>query len=201
MDKVTIGKVTATSMAVEAATSASAGFTSDTSLDGLVGLAFDALNTVRPTQQKTFFSMVKSSLNSSLFTADLKRNGPGSYDFGYIDPAKYTGSINYVPVISSSGFWAFNAKGGFGVGGKAISKTSIGYTIVDTGSTLMYLPPLVVRAYYAKVSGAYNAPNVGGYIFPCSATLPSFSLVINGANYTVVRIQSSSITQDSILIY
>ena len=71
-DTVTIGGVTASAQAVEAAQQVSSSFTSESDIDGLVGLGFKALNTVSPTKQNTFFDNVKSSLDSPLFTADLK---------------------------------------------------------------------------------------------------------------------------------
>jgi len=54
-DKVVVGAVTATSQAVEAATSVSSQFTRDTDNDGLLGLAFSTINTVKPKAQTTFF--------------------------------------------------------------------------------------------------------------------------------------------------
>lgn len=81
-DKVVVGGVTATTQAVEAATSVSSQFTQDTDNDGLLGLAFSSINTVQPQQQNTFFDTVKSSLAKQLFTADLKKGQAGSYDFG-----------------------------------------------------------------------------------------------------------------------
>ena len=78
----TTGQVTATSQAVEAATSISSAFISDKDNDGLVGLAFSSINTIKPKQATTFFDTVKSSLNLALFAADLKKGAAGSYDFG-----------------------------------------------------------------------------------------------------------------------
>lgn len=81
-DKVVVGGVTATEQAVEAATYVSAQFTQDVDNDGLLGLAFSSINTVLPTQQKTFFDNVKGDLAKPLFTCDLRAGEAGTYDFG-----------------------------------------------------------------------------------------------------------------------
>lgn len=81
-DKVVVGGVTATTQAVEAATSVSAQFTQNTGSDGLLGLAFSTINTVTPNRQNTFFDTVKATLAKQLFTADLKSGTPGAYTFG-----------------------------------------------------------------------------------------------------------------------
>lgn len=81
-DKVVVGGVTATKQAVEAATSVSSTFVSNTDNDGLLGLAFSSINQVQPKQQTTFYDTVKSTLAKGLFTADLKAGTAGSYTFG-----------------------------------------------------------------------------------------------------------------------
>ena len=174
-DTVTIGGVTYSSQAVEAATSVSSEFTSDTDTDGLVGLAFNSINTVSPQQQKTFFSNVASSLAAPILAANLKYHAAGEYDFGFTDSSKYTGSISYTNVDSSQGFWGITVSGY----GTSPSTTSTSFSaIADTGTTLMYLPNAVLTSYYSKVSGAKNSNTYGGYVFPCSATLPDFYLKI-----------------------
>lgn len=182
-DTVVVGGVTATSQAVEAAESVSSEFTSDTANDGLLGLAFPVLNTCSPNRCSTFFETVQSSLPAALFTADLKYHAAGSYDFGFINSAKYTGSITYTPVTQAE-YWEFTPSNTFYVGSTKYSAT-VGASIADTGTTLLYLPATVVKDYYSKVSGATNSASAGGYIFPCSATLPSFSAVIGGTKFTV----------------
>lgn len=182
-DKVVVGSVTATSQAVEAATSVSSSFTDSTNSDGLMGLAFSNINTVRPTSQTTFFDTVKSTLKQSLFTVDLKKGGPGTYDFGFIDSSKYTGDITYVNANSASGFWQFTPSG-YAIGTGALVSTSW-TAIADTGTSLLYLPKAIVTAYYNKVTGSSISSDYGGYVFPCSSVLPTFTVNIGGATFTV----------------
>lgn len=84
-----------TRQAVEAATSLSASFLSDTNNDGLVGLAWPKINNCYPKQCNTFVQNAKPSLPGKVFTADLKKGAPGSFDFGFINATKYTGDITY----------------------------------------------------------------------------------------------------------
>lgn len=110
------------------------------------------MDLVSPTAQKTFYDNAKSSLDDPVFTADLKYHAAGSYDFGFIDDSKYTGSITYVSVDDSNGFWEFTSSG-YAVGSGTFKKTSID-AIADTGTTLIYVPDTVVDAYYDQVDGA-----------------------------------------------
>lgn len=181
-DTVSISTTKFAPQAVELAQTISDQFQSDTALDGLLGLAFDSLNTVKPTAQKTFFSNVLPSLTSPLFTVDLKKGAPGTFDFGFIDAGKHTGDVEFVDVDNSQGFWTFTSSG-YAVGDAAVNAESI-EGIADTGTTLLYLPDDIVTAYYGAVDGATNDQQQGGYTYPCSTTLPSISFGIGG--YTAV---------------
>lgn len=57
--------------------------------------------------------------------------------------------------------------------------------IADTGTTLLYLPDSIVEDYYAQIDGAQNSESAGGYVFPCSATAPSFTFGVGDARYTI----------------
>ncbi|KAL2050149.1 hypothetical protein ABVK25_009510 [Lepraria finkii] len=183
LDTVKVGATTVTSQGVELAETVSSQFQSDIDSDGLLGLAFNSINTATPNKLKTFFSNAIPTLAAPLFTANLKKGAPGSYNFGYIDTTEYTGAITYVPVKTTNGFWEFTGNG-YAVGSGAFTTASID-AIADTGTTLLYLPQAAVTAYYAKVSGASYVSSQGGYTFPCSATLPSITLGI-GAYKAVV---------------
>ncbi|KAI4150152.1 MAG: hypothetical protein LQ340_004242 [Diploschistes diacapsis] len=183
-DTVNIGGVTVTGQAVEAATAASSEFTSGSG-DGLVGLAFDSINTVTPTPAKTFLSnAIAQGLPKALMAASLKYHAAGTYDFGAIIASRYNGTITYTNVDNSQGFWGFTPSG-YAIGSGATVNGGNLNGIADTGTTLMLAPTAVVQAYYKQVSGASNNAQQGGYVFPCNANLPSFSLIINGYKATV----------------
>lgn len=176
-DVVNVGGTSVTGQAVELAETISSEFAQDQS-DGLLGLAFSSINTVTPDQQQTFFANAESSLESPLFTANLKKGEPGSYNFGYIDSSEYTGDITYTAVDNSQGFWGFTSSGYTVGSGSAVSESIP--AIADTGTSLLLLPDDVISAYYGQVSGSSNSQTDGGYIFSCDATLPDLTLQIEG---------------------
>ena len=127
----------------------------------------------KPEPQKTFFENARDKLPEPLFTADLKHNAAGSYDFGYIDKKKYTGDIKYFPVKTADAYWGVTSDS-YGVAGSTTQKKI--RSIVDTGTTLNLMPEDVLSAYYKQVKGAKNDSNAGGYVFPCDAKLPDFTI-------------------------
>ncbi|KAI2624131.1 secreted aspartic proteinase precursor [Xylaria nigripes] len=182
-DTVTVGGVTVKNHGVEVATQLSQQFTRDSSNDGLLGLAFSSLNTVQPKQELTWFDNAAKSLDAPLWTADLKYHRAGSYDFGVIDKSKHTGSITYVDVNSSHGFWMVDLTG-YGIDNTTFKETRF-QGIADTGTTLAMLPARVVKSYYDAVSGSKIDDTQGGYVFPCNAHLPDLVLGVGGAKITI----------------
>jgi Eukaryotic aspartyl protease len=182
-DTVNIGGATVTSQAVELATAVSSSFVADKNSNGLLGLAYSKLNTVRPTQQKTFFDNVLPSLTEPVFTADLRAGSLGSYEFGVIDTTKFSGSLSWAPINTTRGFWQFSStkfQVSSGTSAGIVTSVANGQAIADTGTTLILVNPAVVNAYYSQVNGAVNDATVGGITFPCDANLPDLSVDIGG---------------------
>ncbi|KAK4187921.1 putative endothiapepsin precursor [Podospora australis] len=181
-DTVTVGGLTVSSQAVEAARNVSDEFTADTANDGLIGLAFGSINTILPKQQHTWFENAMSQLDQPVFTADLKASSPGHYNFGYIDSSAYKGNITYTAVDSSDGFWMWDSPG------YAVGSTSSGlnatviHGIADTGTTLLLLPEEVVGAYYSQVDGGGYSPSQGGYTVPCDVKAPSLYFAVSSSS-------------------
>ncbi|TAQ84514.1 hypothetical protein B7494_g7154 [Chlorociboria aeruginascens] len=182
-DTVTVGRTTVKGQAVELAKTVSSEFISDAANDGLLGLAFSSINTVYPEQQSTFFENAQPSLDSPLFAAYLPASGDGTYDFGATDSSKYTGTIQYVPVDSSNGFWEYTSTK-YKVGSATYSLSGVS-AISDTGTTLLLMPDAAVDNYYGQVSGATFDNSQGGYTFDCSATLPALTIYL-GSNAAVI---------------
>ncbi|KAK0782831.1 hypothetical protein LTR75_014290 [Friedmanniomyces endolithicus] len=185
-DSVTIGGVTVAHQAVELADNLSGAFVQDTQNDGLLGLGFSTINTIQPQRQKTFFENIMPSLALPVFTANLQADASGTYTFGAIDAAQYSGPIHYTAIDSSAGFWQFPSPSyTIGSNGASVPCTTCSPAIADTGTSLVLLDDDVVAAYYAQVSGASQDQSQGGYVFPCSASLPDFGVAI-GSGYTAV---------------
>jgi aspergillopepsin I len=198
LDKVSIGGLTVEKQAVGAATSVSGSFVIDLNNDGLIGLGQSRLNTIRPKSQLTWFDNVRPQLRDPVFTASLKRRAAGTYDFGFIDKSKYRGDIIWAPVKGAKGFWDFETSG-FSIGDGPMQPKVID-AIVDTGTSLWYMPRDVVSKYYANVPGAEREQTGRDeYIWkiPCNRTQPDIGIWIGDQKIVVpgenIEYQSMSI--------
>ncbi|CAK7210833.1 hypothetical protein SCUCBS95973_000923 [Sporothrix curviconia] len=183
-DVVNIGGAVVNAQAVELATEVSQSFVQDTASNGLVGLAFSKLNTVQPTQQKTFFDNVQDSLTEPVLTANLRHDEAGSYEFGAIDSSLFTGAMTFVDVETTQGFWQFTSSS-FAIGNGSVQTGGAGQAIADTGTTLLLANDNIVNAYYSTVTGAENNQQAGGITIPCDADLPDLQLEVGGQMATV----------------
>ncbi|KAJ5458053.1 Peptidase asparticcatalytic [Penicillium sp. IBT 31633x] len=180
-DDVSIGGIRVTEQSFGLPTDISQTFAEDTKSNGLLGLGFSSINTIKPEPQKTFFENVASRLDEPLFTVRLLSNGIGEYEFGTVDKSKYSGPMANVSVDSSNGFWQFNSAQ-YAIGdGSFHPITQAPEAIADTGTSLMLVSPEVAEAYYKQVDGAIYANNANGYIFPCTSALPTLSVAIGNA--------------------
>ncbi|KAF5649423.1 endothiapepsin precursor [Fusarium sp. NRRL 52700] len=182
-DTVSIGGLSVVAQAVQVADKVHESFAQQQDLDGLLGLGFSSINTVTPKKQKTFFDNAKGEHGTGIFTADLKHDAPGTYTFGVINKTAYEGDITYTTVDSSTGMWTFTSTG-YAVGKSNLTKTPI-TAIADTGTSLMFLPEAVNKAYYSQIEGAKLDTTAGGYVFPCDTKMPDFTFYVGEAGITV----------------
>lgn len=172
LDKVAVGGVSYDKQAVQVAVQVSAGISADSASSGILGLASGRANTIRPNQQMTFLDNVMTQLKEPLFTANLQKGAPGSYDFGYIDHSAYTGDIGWTNINLSTPYWQIYPSG-FQVGSENFT-ASRWTSIVDTGTSLLMVPQNIVDDYYSKVNGSFVDKDTAMAMIPCDAELPDF---------------------------
>ncbi|KAJ6609854.1 aspartic peptidase domain-containing protein [Mycena sp. CBHHK59/15] len=139
--------------------------------DGLFGMAF---GTIAQSGKPTFFETLikRNMLPAPMFSVHLARNQVKGSEvcFGCFDELKAIGPIEWVPVVSKT-YWSVS------MDAVAINTTDFVPTeiiaIIDTGTTLIYLPSNVASEFYAMIPGSKPAPQFGPefYTYPCSSKL------------------------------
>ncbi|KAI9694791.1 MAG: hypothetical protein M1822_000407 [Bathelium mastoideum] len=177
-DVVNLGGVEITGQGVEEAEKLSSAFTQNAG-DGLLGLAWGNINTVKPTPVATPVSNMisQSSISQPLFTAKLGSyrdandpdKGASFYTFGYIDETTLNGETpTYTPVDNSQGFWSIQS-GSYSVNGTTYTPNTT-TAIMDTGTTLALVDDATVENIYNAIPGAGYDSSQQGYTFPASTT-------------------------------
>jgi hypothetical protein len=182
VDQLDIGGATVDAQAIGLPDAVADSFVTDSAANGLVGLAFSQLNTIKPVQQKTFFDNILPDLTQPVFTAQLKGGQVGSYEFGNIDQTAFTGQLTQAAVDSSRGFWEVDSTSFAVQGVQGTGTINNGKAIIDTGTSLMLVPDAMLVGYWSAVTGAQLSQAAGGVIFPCNSALPDLQVAI-GDNY------------------
>jgi hypothetical protein len=184
-DQVEIGGIKVKQQAVECARHCSSSFIQNVESDGVLGMAFKHINTVRdrndsPAQVSTLLdNMVhQKQIEQALFTANLCRSGKDSfYTFGTIDKSVTSNEMRYTPVHNSRGRWEVQSNR-LELNGAEIQFATVNSAVVDSGTTLLLLDDQTVEVIYGSIPGSKLCPNQGGYTFPADAQLPRISLYV-----------------------
>ena len=184
-DTVQVGGITVEKQSLELPNSVSSGLMSDKS-DGMLGLAFQSINSITPNPQPTFFENAIPQLAQPVFTVNLKPGINGHYQFGDIDyTAFHANQLQYVEVNTSAGYWQFDSAS-YAVGsGNIQTNGGASQAIVDTGSSMLYVDPAAVNAYYGKVKGSVIDPRTNMIAYPCSEQLPDYHVAIGSQMATI----------------
>lgn len=189
-DTVTMAGYTVTSQGFGAVNSETDGFGAGPNA-GLIGMGFPA-NAESGKTPFVFNLFNQGSLPAKLFSVFMARNGASGSELclGCIDSSKYTGTITYYPLNPSATggtqyYWNV-LSGGMSYNG-AVTGSSFD-AVIDTGTTLAYVPTSTASALYAKIPGAKSASSTvgsGGYTFPCSTTLGTIAMKFGSQSYTI----------------
>lgn len=201
-DDVNLGGVVVKDQAIELADNMSDQFASGAG-DGLLGLAFSSINTVKPdavaTPVENMITQSDIPKTSALFTAKLGSwrdanepdKGESFYTFGYIDQdtVKDSGEeIYYTPIDKSQGFWLFDSASAT-VNGKSITRSG-NKAIADTGTTLALVDDETCQAIYDAIEGAVYDQDSQGYIYPSDTPadgLPVVSFAVGDKHFVVQK--------------
>ncbi|KAK1597549.1 eukaryotic aspartyl protease [Colletotrichum navitas] len=177
--------------------------------NGILGLAFSSLTSAfmgdmdedRPAFQVPyspfFTSMVQQGLSADSFSVSLVRNSSGLVAWGGrtglpVDgPTAYTSLIIRKTTINPhrpTGSWQYSYYTVLvdGIRWGSTSDTRRFLYLVDTGTTLMYVPPPIAEAIARSFSpSAVYLFQYGGYFAPCHAIAPKIAVVIEGASFFI----------------
>ncbi|KAF2114635.1 aspartic peptidase domain-containing protein [Lophiotrema nucula] len=202
-DNVTLGGLCVENQAIELASKLSPQFTQGAG-DGLLGLAFGKINTVKPkkvaTPVESMITQQDIEKGAELFTcylgswrdADEADKGESFYTFGYIDDELLqrcgVQEPHYVPIDTSKGFWQFNSESAT-LNSEVISRPD-NTAIADTGTTLALLSDDIVKKFYASIPNSTYSPKQQGYIFPIDtplSALPIFTVAVGDKQFEIQK--------------
>jgi len=185
-DDVSIAGLTLNNHTFGVANTESVDFSSDsTPFDGLMGLAQSTLSeqqTLTPIESLAAAGLVPDSIVSYKIPRLADNLNDGEITFGAVDPTKFDAStLVTVPNVNTQGFWeaALDAATVNGVDTGLTGRT----TILDTGTTLMVLPPADAQTIHNNIQGAAS-DGQGGFTVPCTLT-DSVALTYNGQAFTI----------------
>ncbi|CCG82714.1 putative Aspartic endopeptidase [Taphrina deformans PYCC 5710] len=186
-DTVNLGGIEIKEQAVQLAEFASPMFVRGKD-DGLLGLAWGKINTVKPTRVKTVMeNMIEQGLLiEPIFAVKLVHEGPGEYTFGFVDESIVAGDIHYTKVDNSKGFWTVDSATAK-INGKVIHRPLNNKAVIDTGTTLALVDDDLIEKIYATIPGSKYDAEQGGYVIPSGSTGPSIELAIGGRYFQIPR--------------
>jgi len=153
------------------------------------GLTSDFVNGKRVPYNPIFTTMYKAGLSSASFSMAIQRGTNGGYiAFGGLPPVKYDDqSWATVPIKKSSiyqneapqyGFYSMTPDAIVYQGAPA---TQTNDYIVDSGTTLMYVPSDVATA----INALFTPASPDGQTVACNATAPAVGVKIGGKTYSI----------------
>ncbi|KAG1252412.1 hypothetical protein G6F68_011797 [Rhizopus microsporus] len=155
-DTVTLGGLKIAKQTIELAKREATSFQSGPS-DGLLGLGFDSITTVRGVKTPVDNLISQGLISKPIFGVYLGKEsngGGGEYIFGGYDSSKYSGSLTTIPVDNSNGWYGITIKGTT-IGSSKVSSSFS--AILDTGTTLLILPNNVASAVARSYGASDNA--------------------------------------------
>lgn len=169
-DTVTIGSTSVTSQQF------GIGYTSS-SAEGILGIGYEinevwaGRNNLSPYSNFPASLVSKGAIASnaySLWLNDLAAS-TGTILFGGVDTSKFSGSLNTLPIQKESGYYAefLITLTGVTLGTKTIAANAAVAVLLDSGTSLTYLPNSWTTSIYNLVGAQYDTSEGAAFV-PCS---------------------------------
>ncbi|KAK7735300.1 hypothetical protein SLS53_007531 [Cytospora paraplurivora] len=198
-DKITVGGTTLTDFQF------GIGYTSTTP-QGILGLGYPVNEVQVGRAQLSSYDNLPAKLASagaiassaySLWLNDLDAN-TGQILFGGVDTEQFTGELYTLPVEAEGSIYAefLITLTGVSLGDDTIAKNQALPVLLDSGSSLTYLPDAMVETIYDKVSAEYDSSEGAAFI-ACSAATDGTDMSLN-YNFTepVISVSMSELVLD-----
>ncbi|KAM4701311.1 cathepsin E [Discoglossus pictus] len=157
----------------------------DAAFDGILGLAYPSLAVGGATP--VFDNMMQQNLvEMPMFGVYMNRNDESSVGgelvFGGFDTTRFSGQLNWVPVVSQ-GYWQIQLDN-IMIGGEVVFCSEGCQAIVDTGTSMLTGPPSDILQLQ-NIIGATASD--GEYVVDCSSLsdMPTVTYTINGVGYNL----------------
>lgn len=162
-------------------------------LDGILGLGPEDLTEQTVSGISEQPTVVQTAFNQGLIPAEVlgvffapavtEGTNNGELTYGGVDFSKIIGSIAYTPVAGSwSEYWGIQTSISIGS-----TNTGTFSGVVDTGTTLVLLPPTAFNAYVKAIPRASIDRNTGLLRFPKSSlsSVPTVAFNVGGQAFTL----------------
>ncbi|KAF8311984.1 acid protease [Clavulina sp. PMI_390] len=153
--------------------------------DGLMGLAQQALSqekTPTPVESLASAGTIQAPITSFKIGRVADGVNDGQITFGGLDTTKFDPTtLITIPNVNTGGFWEG------AVDAITVNGTDVGLkgrtAILDSGTTLMLVPPEDAAAIHNLIPGA-TPDNNGGFVLPCTTTA-SVALTFGGRSFSI----------------
>jgi hypothetical protein len=169
-----------------AATRESKEFSSDTTdFDGIMGLAKSTLSqqqTLTPVEALAKAGLIKEAITSFKISRLADQKNDGQVTFGGVDTSLFDQkTLVTLDNVNANGFWEA------GIDSLAVDGTDLGLqgrtAILDTGTTLLIVPPADAQAIHQAIPGAAEVGQ-GTFTLPCT-TNASLAFTFGGRSFAI----------------
>jgi hypothetical protein len=132
-----------------------------------MGLAKTLPSNVDP-PTPSLLDKLRPLLDKAVFTVDLHRNATGRFDFGYVDETRAKDNISWMATREDSPHWDVTFDMTAWTGARRVWMAHTFEATIDTGTTLLFLPPALAGLYWNDVPDMRVNPDLGNaFTFPC----------------------------------